>query len=154
MAMLTKTIGDVINMTEVYLYALSCSLGRGAQQNQDDRAKFLLTYLSEKELDLYRLTKDIGENADGNELKTWFYEYSDRHSVIHSDPHALSFSTMSPDEVQSRIAEIHNELIDLYQHMKERAENNNIKQVLESVLKTFNSSVNQISASAETVREL
>ena len=154
MAMLTKTMDEILKMAGDFHQGLATSLDESAYQISDERSGLLLNYLANQESKLSQVLKGLRLDIGSKELNTWFYEYSDRHSVLHSDPRAIKFEGMSVDEIQEKITTIHNELIDVFQHMYERAENNTIKESLDGIVILYQSTVNRISFNAEVVNEL
>ncbi|VUD41325.1 hypothetical protein TDB9533_00465 [Thalassocella blandensis] len=154
MTMLTKTTDDILKLTSDYHQALASSLDEGAYQVPDERCGLLLNYLANQESKLCSTIKNLRRDMKENELRTWFYEYSDRHAIIHSDPRDIHFSTMNPEDIQASISDIHNSLIDLYQHMYERSENNTIKQSMGNIVDMYQSATNRINFHTEAANEL
>lgn len=154
MTMMTKTADEILKTTCDYHQSLASSLDQGAYLISDERAGLLLNYLANQESKLSSTVKTIRHEIGDKEKNTWFYEYSDRHQILHEDPREIMFSEMKTDEIQSSIAKIHNELIDLYEHMYERSESNTIKEYMGNIVDMYKSATNQISYSAETVNEL
>lgn len=154
MAMEPKTMADVLQLTQDWHHQISKHLEDSADDTSSERNQMLLDYLSEHEEKLSKTLETFRETADLRALDTWFYEYTDRHKVIHEDPHEIPFSEMSNHEITGKIGKLHDELVDLYHHLHERAESETAKDVLAQLLDIEESKSKIIVSGAERSQEL
>lgn len=154
MAMEPKTMADVLKLTQDWHHEISKHLEESADETDSERNQMLLDYLSEHEEKLSKTLESFQETADLRALDTWFYEYTDRHKVIHEDPHKIPFSEMSNHEITGKIGKLHDELVDLYKHLHERAESETAKDVLAQLLNIEESKSKIITFNAERSQEL
>lgn len=134
MAMIPETMHDILDVTRQLHRELSQHLSQSADDNASERSQMLLNYLAEHEERLARTLETFQKKADLGSLDTWFYEYTDRHRVIHLDPAETPFAKMEASEIEQEMGQFHDQLIDLYTHLHERAENNTAKEVLAQLL--------------------
>ena len=134
MAMIPATMDDVLSLTQRFHQQLSDRLSAGARQNARERERLLLEYLAEHENKLARTMETFRERTDLGPLNTWFYEYTDRHKIGQFDPAKLDFKADDCERIASELAELHDQLIDLYTHLYQRAESQSAKQTLEQLL--------------------
>lgn len=154
MAMEPKTMSDVLELTRRWHKQLSQHLHSSADETGSERNDMLLEYLSEHEQKLAETLEYFQRDADIEALNTWFYEYTDRHKIIHRDPHEIPFTRMSNDEITGEIAVLHNQLVDLYRHLHERAESETAREVLQQLLDIERSESRLISVGAERSQEM
>lgn len=154
MAMEPKTMSDVLELTRRWHEQLSRHLHSSADETGSERNDMLLEYLSEHERKLAETLEYFQRDADIEALHTWFYEYTDRHKIIHRDPHEIPFTRMSNDEITGEIAGLHNQLVDLYRHLHERAESGTAREVLQQLLDIERSESRLISVGAERSQEM
>lgn len=154
MAMEPKTMSDVLKLTQDWHHEISKHLQSNAGNTGLERNQLLLDYLSEHEEKLSKTLETFRQKADLRALDTWFYEYTDRHKVVHQDPRDIPFSRMSNDEITGKIGQLHNELVDLYRHLHSRAESDAARDVLAQLLNIEESKSKIISFGARRSQEL
>lgn len=153
MAMEPKTMADVLKLTQDWHQKMSKHLASSADATGSERNEMLLNYLSEHEDKLAKTLGTFLEKADLRALDTWFYEYTDRHKVIHQNPSDIPFSQMSNDEITGEIGQLHDQLVDLYTHLHERAESDTARGVLAQLLDIEESQSKTIISGAERSQE-
>lgn len=149
MAMEPKTMSDVLELTRRWHQQLSQHLHSSAGETGSERNEMLLDYLSEHERKLAATIEDFQRDANLEALNTWLYEYTDRHKIIHRDPHQIPFTRMSTDQITGEIANLHDQLVDLYKHLHERAESDSARETLQQLLDIERSKSRLISFGAE-----
>lgn len=154
MAMLTKTFRDILDIIGSYSDNLSRHLNECSRDSAGRRESLLLTYFSDRANRLSEEIETLMEVIDEKELGTWFYEYTDRHSVVHVDPRSIDFRKLRTGEIQAEVVSINEGIIDLVRHVNERAENNTLKQVLDGILIKLIAFSKETSAGAEAIHDL
>lgn len=154
MAMQPLTINDILNSTSEYHAALAASLRNHAEQSDCERGSLLLNYLSDKERELANAVGKIRQALLEKTSNTWCYQYTDRHPILHSNPQHLHFSDMSTEEIQQTITNIHDQLMDLYAHICERAETNTVSFDMQNIIGYYRAYTRHISSTAATVHVL
>jgi len=149
MAMEPKSMNDILTLTRQWHRQLSDHLHRSADETGPERNHMLLEYLAEHEQKLAQTLEIFAEKADLRALDTWFYEYTDRHKIIHKDPHQIPFTRMDNHEITAEIAQLHEQLVDLYTHLHQRAESGTAREVLAQLLEIEQSKSKLISFGAE-----
>lgn len=127
MTMLTKTANDILTMTRTFLERLKHQLEISSGDARGEREALLMDYLAKKEENLLCSFATFQEKASENAVDTWLYEYSDRHAIIHSDPREIDFTSMNASDIHQTVAEMHSQILDLYRHVYERAENHSTR---------------------------
>ncbi len=153
MAMEPKTMADVLKLTQDWHHEISKHLQSSAEDTDSERNEMLLNYLSGHEDKLSKTLATFLEKADLRALDTWLYEYTDRHKVIHQDPSDIPFSKMSNDEITGEIGQLHDQLVDLYTHLHERAESDTARDILAQLLDIEESESKTIISGAERSQE-
>lgn len=154
MAMEPKTMSDVLKLTQDWHHEISKHLQNNAESTDSERNQMLLDYLSEHEEKLSKTLETFREKADLGALDTWLYEYTDRHKIIHQDPRDIPFKQMSSEEITGEIGQLHNELVDLYNHLHKRAESDAARDVLAQLLDIEENKSKIISFGAKRSQEL
>src|SRR5690625_7182751 len=129
MAMKPQTLNDILTVTQGLHRQLADNLAESASE-APEASKQLLADLAEHEADLARTVKIFQDEADLAPVATWFYLYTDRHSIVERDLSKIPFANMTPDEIAKELAELHNQFIDLFTHLHERAEADSPRQLL------------------------
>jgi len=153
MVMEPKTIESILYLSHQYVFRLYHRLLECSKSHRDERASMLLEYLSVQEEQIAYTLEKFMAITDKEVLNTWFYEYTDRHSLAHSNPAQIEFSRMTSDEIQRTVGNIHLNLIDLFEHLSMRAETASVKnhalkvrQYLQSKTKKLNFEAGRVAA--------
>ncbi|MDQ2077011.1 hypothetical protein [Marinimicrobium sp. ABcell2] len=134
MVMKPETMNDILEITQKLHRQLADNLVSSADQSPPEREKLLLEYLSEHEDTLARTLDTFQKESDLGPLDTWFYTYTDRHNIVERDLSKIPFGEMDTGEIAAEIANLHDQLIDLYSHLYERAESDSARKVLSQLL--------------------
>lgn len=119
--MAAQTLNDVLSRTREFHQQLSESMVDAARSTDNTRAQLLLDYLKDHEAKLARSLKTLQETADGKQLDTWFYEFTQKHNVIQAGEHHKPFSQMTSTEIMAVVMEEHEQVIQLYRYLYGRA---------------------------------
>ena len=133
MAMTPQTMNDVLSITQALHRQLADNLADSAS-DAPEQSKKLLADMAEHEDNLARTLEIFQNESDPGPLNTWFYLYSDRHSIVKRDLSRVPFADMGADEIAEELATLHNQFIDLYTHLHERAEADSPRQLLSQLL--------------------
>lgn len=133
MAMIPKTLNDILTTSQILHRQLADNLADSAN-HAPEQSQELLAYIAEQEDLLARTLKVFQDEAEPAPLNTWFYLYTDRHSIVDRDLSKVPFASMTPDEIADELAELHNQFIDLFTHLLERAEADSPRQMLSELL--------------------
>ncbi len=118
--MKAETFADLIKWNTGVHQMLADRMHKGAEVNGDERAKGLLTYLAGHEQKLAETVRKIGERADHKALSTWLYEHVSE-DLPPKDDRKLDFDNWDYERISAEVVDIHNQIIDLYLSMIERA---------------------------------
>lgn len=154
MAMQATKIDDVLLASKNYHHLLSERLVLNSINCNDDRKCMLLDYLAQKESEISSILERIRSATMGKTGNTWLYLYTDRHWIIQSDPSSISFHKMPVEEAQESISTIHDEMVDLFQHIHERAESNLVKENMEDLVKLYRTYNKKINYEAGRINEI
>lgn len=119
--MAAQTLDDVLSRTREFHDGLARCLNESAEATEDPRAELLLNYLSDHEHTLSQLLEKMQSGAERKQLDTWFYEFTQKHNVIRSEPEHKSFAEMTSDEIMTEVMNQHEEIIELYRYLYGRA---------------------------------
>lgn len=119
--MAAQTLDDVLSRTREFHDRLAKCLDKSAENTENPRAELLLNYLRDHEKTLSQMLGKMQGTADRKQLDTWFYEFTQKHNVIRSEPQHKPFSEMATDEIMSEVMDQHEEIIELYRYLYGRA---------------------------------
>lgn len=125
-----ETLRDVLHWTGEFHHHLENAMQHGASQNESERAKLLLDYLSIHEQKLTQVLESFEESASINALNTWCYEFLDKQPIVRSDQGDKPFSTMNAEEIINETLHQHQQVIELYRYLHSRAETPSAQELL------------------------
>lgn len=130
-----KSFEDLIEWARQLHAHLSRCLSEGATENQEERARALLTYLSDHENELAKITAEFEKQAPTKALNTRMYDYlNSEHKPISShrtcDGH---YADLDFDGIVREVFDFHDQLIDLYDSLAGKAEIPEAKELVESL---------------------
>lgn len=118
--MKAETFADLIKWNAGVHDMLAERMEKGADNNGDERAKGLLTYLATHERTLADTVRKIGDRADEKALNTWLYEHVSGDLPPHDD-RKIDFDNWDYEQISAEVVDVHNQIIELYRSMDERA---------------------------------
>ncbi|MCH4562577.1 ATPase [Halomonas sp. EGI 63088] len=116
------TFHDVVEWTRALHEHLAQCLKHCASQHEEERAKWLLGYLSDHEAALETVVAGFEKQADPKALNTWLYDYQ---SYAPIKPHKTCtepYAKMSFDEICQEIFDLHEQVIGFYRYLEGRTE--------------------------------
>lgn len=118
--MQAETFADLIKWNSGVHDMLADRMQKAAELNGDERAKGLLTYLADHERMLADTVRKVGDRADEKTLKTWLYEHVSE-DLPPRDDRKIDFDNWDYERISEEVFDIHNQIIELYRYMAERA---------------------------------
>lgn len=130
-----KTFEDLITWARDLHAHLSRCLSECSSKHQEERAQALLTYLSDHEAELARITDEFEKQGDPRALKTRLYDYlNNEHKTIKThrtcDDH---YANLDFAGIAREVLDFHDQLIDLYDSLAGKAEIPEAKELVESL---------------------
>lgn len=149
-----ETIKDVLQWTARFHRHLSECMSHCAEGQKSERARLLLTYLSQHELKLSSLMDAHVTALPSTVLDTWVYEYLNKtpgslHSVC-EEP----FSGLTTMEIIAELEQRHAEVIALYSTLREQVPTPLASAVFEELLQLQQKEVQQMVHSANRLEDL
>ncbi|AUD78840.1 MULTISPECIES: ATPase [Kangiella] len=129
-----ETLKDVLHWTKEFHQHLSQCLFHCANKNLDERARMMLTYLSEHEKTLKDVVSGFEKSGEASALKTWCYEYVNRHPITRHAHCDTPFAELNASQIMDVIIEQHQQVIELYRYLASRAEIPSAMELLNSLL--------------------
>ncbi len=120
--MQVETLKDVLQWTQDYHQCLADCLQHCVDKNESERAKLLLSYLSDHEEKLVDALARFEKETEPRVLNTWCYEFLDKHPIKCDVTCEEGFSQMTPAEIISETTRLHQEVIELYRYLQERSD--------------------------------
>tara|TARA_B100000700_G_scaffold45247_1_gene47294 strand:+ start:1913 stop:2410 length:498 start_codon:yes stop_codon:yes gene_type:complete len=151
--MQVKKINHVLDWTVEFHNRLAANFEQ-LGLSSDKRCAMLLDYLSGYEGKLAADVASFKILTSSNALNTWCYEY------FAENPELIDFESLSADmahdeqQVQNYLAKKHQQVIDLYQYLTERAEIEDCKDVLSQILLTEQNALQQMMQSANRLKDV
>ena len=118
--MKAETFEDLIEWNAGVHDMLADRMHKGAEVNGDERAKGLLIYLAGHEQTLANIVRKVGDHADDKALNTWLYEHLSEELLPKHDL-KVDFNNWGYERISKTVFDIHNQIIDLYRSLLERA---------------------------------
>ncbi|WP_273182808.1 MULTISPECIES: ATPase [Methylophaga] len=134
--MQVETLRDVLHWTSDFHQHLTACLKHCVDSNESERAKMLLKYLSEHEEKLAHVIHEFETKGDEHALNTWCYEYLNKNPIVQHHHCDAPFSQLSTTEIMRVIIDQHNQVIELYRYLHDRADIPSAQELLE-MLKSF-----------------
>lgn len=128
-------VSELLAWVSTYHQTLAVKYMALADETTKERAALLLKYLSEHQQVLADSVGKYAEEAADNVLASWSdqcpeFEIPDSVSQLH-----ISLSGKDTDEIIMNVIEFHNQLIDMYKVLQEKATNPSVKTLFETLAK-------------------
>ncbi|WP_339802418.1 ATPase [uncultured Marinobacter sp.] len=128
-----KTFEDLIEWVRLLHSHLASSMKGSVAGNGNEQARALLTYLSDHEQELTRITREFERQADTKALQTRLYDYIEHKPINRGPTSDTHYATMSYDEICAEIFHFHDEVIALYKALASKAEIPEAKALMEEL---------------------
>ncbi|PFG08621.1 MULTISPECIES: ATPase [unclassified Marinobacter] len=119
--------------SDLHAHLASC-LSHCAPRNEDERARALLNYLAGHESEIERIVNEFEYQADNNVLETRVYDYLSNHPIKTHRTCDQPYATLDFNGICLEVFDFHDQIIDLYQTLAEKAEIPKIRELMESLL--------------------
>ena len=128
--MTIKTLGDIVNWTREFHQQLAECTEHCSQENKNERAQMMLTYLSQHEARLSEVVAGFEKLGQKKVLETWTNEYFNLHPILARESCDAPFSEMRSDDIVDSILSQHEEIIELYKFLEDRAEISSVRDLM------------------------
>lgn len=115
-----ETLQDVLHWAQAYHRQMQQCLVHCSDENESERVRMLLDYLSGHEKKLARALERFEEQADGRALHTLCNEYMDKQPILRHETCTAPLAEMTSDEVIRDVVHQHDQIMALYQHLRSR----------------------------------
>lgn len=150
----SETFIEVLEWTQQLHTDLAEVLSRGARTNENERASLLLNYLAEHEAGIADNIAAFTSRADEKALETHIYHYIS-HKVIESDRvRTAPYDKMGFDEISQMVFGLHDEVLDLYRTLLEKADIPELATLLEGVVQLEEQQVKLMVSQAGRMNDL
>ena len=152
--MRAETLKDVLDWTENFHRHMASRLIECASQHQGQRAQMLLNYLADHEKSLTRTVDRFRKESDKSVLDTWCYDHIDQSAIVYRDLCNTDFTTLSADGITERVAEEHDEIVELFRYLSERAEIPEAEELMAELLSLEEHEVMQMMQAANRLQDV
>lgn len=150
--MKVETIGDVTNWVQALHSRLGECLAHCSTEHDTLQAQWLLTYLSDHERAIAKMV--AGMTPDASVLNTWIYDYIGHQPI---DPHRTCdrpYASMNFDEICRAVFDLHNQAIQLFQHLASRAEIPRTREFIDQLLAIEQHETMRLAQQSNRIRDL
>ena len=152
--MKVENLKDIINWTRESHESLAKCMKRCANENENSRARLLLSYLAEHEEKLSTVLDEFNKSGNENALNTWCIEYLDKNPVILHKDDDKPFAEMTADEIMGTISRHHQIIIELYKDLLRQAEIPEAKELFEQLVSLEEHEVMRMAQAANRLGDL
>ena len=152
--MQVETLDDVLKWTSDYHQSLADRLDHSSGNNESERARLLLDYLSKHEASLARTVHESERTAEGKSLNTWCYEYLEKHQLVQRIHFDESFSNLNSAQIMDIVTDQHNQIIELYRYLYSRANIPETKTLLGALLELEQHEAMQMMQGANRLQDI
>jgi hypothetical protein len=152
--MKVERVGDLIRWTEALHHALGECLAHCADRHEDQRTRWLLSYLAERERALTQLVAGFIEHAENKILGTYIYDFVPHGLVNPHEQCDLPYAEMTFEQSEASVLEFHNEALRIYQYILDRAEIPEVRELVEHLHDMEEHETKLIAHQASRIRDL
>lgn len=128
-----KTFSDLIDWTRQLHSHLAKCLTHCSSKNEEERARLLLDYLAQHEASMEKMVTEFEVHADPKVMKTYIYDYLSYRPIQSHRVCNAPYATLGFDDICREVFDYHQQVIDLYRDIEERAEIPEAKALLGSL---------------------
>jgi hypothetical protein len=128
-----ETLRDVIHWARTVHLQLSNSLSESQDNNLDERAKLILSYLSGYEKKLATVVGGFEEKGNERALNTWCIEYLNTFKRDHGEFSEQSFDDLNAQEIIAAVVEQHQYVLSLFNFLATQSVTAPTKELMESL---------------------
>ncbi|WP_415891149.1 ATPase [Neptuniibacter sp. SY11_33] len=129
-----EQISDILDWIVNYHQQIAKCYEHCSDQSESPRVKMLLDYIADHEKQLTLTIARYEEETELKDLNTWCIEYVDKAPALEHMLCESNLNEMDTNQIMVRTASIHNQLLDLYQHLVSRAGNARIRELFNDLI--------------------
>ncbi len=129
-----KTFSDLIDWTRQLHGHLAKCLAHCSSKNEEERARLLLDYLAEHEAKMEKMVTAFEEQAEPKVMKTYIYDYLSHQPIQSHRTCDAPYAKLGFDDICREVFDYHQQIIELYRDIEERADIPEAKALLGSLL--------------------
>ncbi len=131
--MSVETVFDVMELTRKVHHQLARDLDTRFTVEGQERVRMLLAYLSDHEQKLEWVIEKAEKDASQAALNTWLTDYLNTSPSLQHLTNPQSFESDDADVVVTRVLDLHEHLIALYQYLADKAPTPAVSELLGSM---------------------
>lgn len=152
--MIAETISELLTWTEKHHCRLKSCLQETAYNSQDKRTRMLAEYLIDCEARLIQLVRKFHKLTKAKVLQTYCVEYISEYEPFTLDTREGSYTNMDTKQLFSTVMAEHNDLIELYRHLKARAGTPEVANFAEEMLSMEVHETQRISQASNRLQDI
>lgn len=129
-----KTFEDLIEWSRELHHHLGRCMKASAQAQPDEKAKALLTYLSDHEQAMEKMVEEFERQADDKALKVHVYDYLSNGPITSHRTCKVPYEKLDYEGICREVFDYHTQLINLYKSLAGKAETANARYLMEDLL--------------------
>ncbi|XOZ34383.1 ATPase [Halomonadaceae bacterium KBTZ08] len=129
-----KTFKDLIDWTRNLHHQTANCLAHCATEHEQERARALLDYLATHEKELEKTVEGFETEGDTGALKTWIYDYLSHKPIETHRTCDAPYTKLDFNSIAGEIFDFHDQVIELYQNLADRAEIPEAREMAENLL--------------------
>lgn len=128
-----ETLRDVVRWTRGVHSELSECLSMCQKDNEDERAKLVLSYLSNHENEIAKVVDVFEKKGNEHALNTWCVEYVNKFKLDHGEFCDRPFSDLNAQEIVAIVVKKHQYLLSLFRFLSMQAAIPSAKELLDAL---------------------
>lgn len=152
--MQVESIKEALAWTQNFHQNLAGTLEAKKYESDDERTNMLLDYLTDCEESLVKDLESLKSAADSHVLKTWGYEYMENFPPKNALDHDGALANLGQEQVVKHVEERHNEVIELYEHLKSKAHVPEVYDFIDQVMELERNEAKKIAQSTNRLQGL
>ncbi|MBL4799422.1 MAG: ATPase [Oleispira sp.] len=128
-----ETLRDVIRWTREVHSELSKCLSMCQEDNKDERAKLVLSYLSNHEHEIAKVVDIFEKKGSEHALNTWCVEYVNKFKLDNGEFCDRPFSDLDAQQIVAVVVEKHQYLLSLFRFLAMQAAIPSTKELLNAL---------------------
>tara|TARA_R110001583_G_scaffold24433_2_gene89108 strand:- start:369 stop:827 length:459 start_codon:yes stop_codon:yes gene_type:complete len=128
-----ETLRDVVRWTRGVHSELSECLSMCQKDNEDERAKLVLSYLSHHENEIAKVVDIFEKKGNEHALNTWCVEYVNKFKLNNGELCDRPFSDLNAQQIVTIVVEKHQYLLSLFRFLAMQAAIPSTKELLDAL---------------------
>lgn len=129
-----KTFEDLIEWTRSLHAHLAQCMHHCASKNEETKARALLDFLASHEATLEKTVSEFERQGDSKALKTWIYDFLSHQPIKTHQTCDAPYAELDFNSICREIVSFHDQVIELYRNLKDRAEIPETHELVDSLL--------------------